>query len=282
MASMVLGAFAAAHDGPLALGWLTLTVVAILSVEVAKNASGEVVDFDSGADLAVRPEDRSPFSGGKRVIVDGILTRSETIAVAAVFYTVAVGIGAVIVLGRSREAFWFALAGLALAYFYHSPPLSLSYRGLGELAVVVTYGPLICAGTYLVQRGYLSARPVWASLPLGLLIGAFLWINEFPDYRADLESGKRNLVVRMGRPAASRTFAAIVAAAFLILALLPLVDLPLTLWLAMFAAPPASRAAWTLIHYPEDTPRTISAQGQTLITFLLYAAGSAIGLLLGR
>ena len=65
MASMLLGACAAALDGPLAPGWLALTVAGIFFLEVAKNASGEVVDWDSGTDQAVAPEDRSPFSGGK-------------------------------------------------------------------------------------------------------------------------------------------------------------------------------------------------------------------------
>jgi 1,4-dihydroxy-2-naphthoate octaprenyltransferase len=63
-ASLLLGASAAAADGPIAWGWLVLTVAGIFFVEVAKNVSGEVFDFDSGADRAVAPEDRSPFSGG--------------------------------------------------------------------------------------------------------------------------------------------------------------------------------------------------------------------------
>ncbi|HLN57948.1 MAG TPA: 1,4-dihydroxy-2-naphthoate octaprenyltransferase, partial [Thermoanaerobaculia bacterium] len=81
MASMFLGACAAAREGPLAPVWLAVTVAGILAIEVAKNASGEVFDFDSGTDLAVAPEDRSPFSGGKRVLVDGLLTRRETATV---------------------------------------------------------------------------------------------------------------------------------------------------------------------------------------------------------
>lgn len=63
MASIFLGAAAAAHDGALAPGWLVLTILGIFAIEVAKNASGELFDWDSGADLAVVPEDRSPFFG---------------------------------------------------------------------------------------------------------------------------------------------------------------------------------------------------------------------------
>jgi 1,4-dihydroxy-2-naphthoate octaprenyltransferase len=84
MASMFLGACAAAHDGPIAWGWLALSVPGIFFIEAAKNASGEVFDFDSGADTGVAAEDRSPFSGGKRVLVDGFLTRRQTVTLAGV------------------------------------------------------------------------------------------------------------------------------------------------------------------------------------------------------
>ena len=185
IASMTLGAAAAAHDGPVAWGWLALTVAGILLVEVAKNASGEVFDFDSGADLAVRPEDRSPFSGGKRVLVDGLLSRGQTVGIADVAYGLGAAAGLAISAAREPRVVWLGLAGVALAYFYHAPPLRLAYRGVGEIAVAVGYGPLVCAGTYLVQRNDLPLRVILLSLPLGALVAAFLIVNEFPDYAAD-------------------------------------------------------------------------------------------------
>jgi 1,4-dihydroxy-2-naphthoate octaprenyltransferase len=44
----------------------------------------------------------------------------------------------------------------------------LSYRGLGEVAVAVCYGPLIASGTYLVQRGTVTL----AGVPPMALLGA--------------------------------------------------------------------------------------------------------------
>ena len=63
-----------------------------------------------------------------------------------------------------------------------------------------------------------SLEVVWLSLPLGLFIAAFLWVNEFPDYRADRGAGKRNLVVRLGRRRASRLLPAIYGLAMFVLA----------------------------------------------------------------
>lgn len=280
MASMFLGSCAAASAGPLAPGWLAVTVAGIFAIEVAKNASGEIFDFDSGTDLAVAPRDRSPFSGGKRVLVDGLLTRREAAAVAAFCYAAGAACGLAIVFFREPKVLWLGIAGMACAYFYHAPPLSLSYRGWGEAAVGICYGPLICSGTYLVQRGSVPAPIVALSAPLGILIAAFLWINEFPDFRADLRAGKKTLVVRLGRQAASSVFVGLVAAAFLLLLAAPLLGLPGGVWLGALGFLPAFLAARTLSRHFEQTALIVPAQGQTLVAFLLLAIGSGLGSLL--
>lgn len=281
-AGMLLGASSAAAAGPIAVGWLVLTVLGVFAVEVAKNASGEVFDWDSGTDLRVREEDRSPFSGGKRVLVDGLLTRGQTWGIATGGYLLAAVVGLSIVAWREERVLWFGLAGLALAFFYHAPPGRLSYRGLGELAVAISYGPLVCAGTYLVQRGTIPVGIVFLSLPLGILIAAFLWINEFPDYSADALSGKRTLVVRLGRRDAAKGFAWLGVSAAVVTALLPATGLPATVWLGGVAALRYIPAARALLASPEDTRAIVPAQAMTLQAFLLYALGASIGMLIGR
>ena len=285
IASMLLGTCWAAHDGKLALGWLALTVAGVFALEVAKNASGETFDFNSGADLAVATEDRSPFSGGKRVLVDHLLTRGETIAIAVGAYATGIGAGLAIALWREPRVLAIGVLGVACAYFYHAPPLRLSYRGLGELAVALCYGPLIAAGTYLVQYGSISPGIVLASVPLGLLIAAFLWVNEFPDYRADRAAGKRTLVVQAGRPRAAVLFAVLVGTALAWQATLPWLVAGTKgpaygVLLGLAAALPAAMAARRLLATPEDTAQVIPAQRQTLLAFMILAIGSGLGILM--
>ena len=280
VASIVLGGALAGHDGPISWPWLAVTILAIFFIEFAKNASGELFDFDSGTDCAVAEQDRSPFSGGKRVLVDALLSRGETKIIAMVFYALAIGAGLAICALREPAVVGLGVAGIALAYFYHAPPLKLSYRGFGELAVAITYGPLVSAGTYLVQRHEVPAHVVIASLPLALMIGAFLWINEFPDLRADQSAHKRTLVVRLGAARASLVFPVIIGAAFLFQAVLPLTGLPPGLLFGLVGLPHGIAAARRLIAAPEHTARIIPAQAWTLLSFLLLALGSAAGLLL--
>lgn len=283
VASMLLGGAMAASEGPLSPGWLTLTIAAVFCLEAAKNASGEVFDFDSGTDLAVEAEDSSPFSGGKRVLVDGLMSRRQIAGVAAAFYSAGCAIGLWIATTREPSVLWLGLAGVLLAFFYHAPPLELSYRGLGELAVGVVYGPLVALGTYAVQRQELSVRLLLLAIPLGLLIAAFLWINEFPDCRADAASGKRTLVVRLGKHRASRLFGGLVALAYGLLALLPLLtSLPAGVWLGGLGLPLHLGAARRLVHRHDATREIVPAQAWTLLGFLLMSAGASIGLLLWK
>ncbi len=282
MASLFLGACAAAAVGPLHWGWLALTVFGIFCIEVAKNASGEIFDFDSGADPGVALEHRTPFSGGKRVLVEGLLTRQQTIGIAAVTYLLGITTGMIIVFYREPMVLELGLIGVGAAYFYNGTPLKLAYRGLGELTVAFCYGPLICCGTYLVQQGTITL-PVFAlSLPLGLLIGAFLWINEFPDVHADRKADKKTLVVRIGSRKASRVFAVILVTAGILLAELPWMNFPKSIWLAGIAIPPAFMAARRLWVDYDHAQRLVPAQASTLLAFILFAVGGGVGLLIAN
>jgi 1,4-dihydroxy-2-naphthoate polyprenyltransferase len=277
-AAMLVGAAAAARHGPLHWPWLGATVAGIFCIEAAKNASGEIFDWDSGADQAVAAEDRSPFSGGKRVLVDRLMTRRELAWVAAAFYGLGGAAGLAIALFREPLVVWLGAIGAALAYGYHAPPLAFSYRGLGELAVGVAYGPLITCGTYAVQRQTVEADALLLSLPLGLAISAFLWINEFPDRRSDAAVGKRTLVVRLGPDRAAQGFAALVGLAFLGVVLLPLAGLPLAVLGGLAGLPLGLRAVSQLLQNRDDTRLIIPAQGWTLLSFVLLALGIAVGL----
>lgn len=286
VASMVLGACLAGADGDVSWGWLGVVVVGIFCVEAAKNASGEIFDWDSGTDQGIQAHERTPFSGGKRVIVEGLLTRRQTAVVAAVFYALGAAVGLVIVGLREPSVLSIGLLGATLAYFYHAPPLKLAYRGLGEGAVAVSYGPLIAVGTYLVLRGSVSVEVLVASLPLGLAIMAFLWINEFPDRRSDALAGKRTLVVRLGSRRAAVGFAVLITVSHLLVVALPLVGLPWSCLLGLAGLPLAVAAARRVWRYGSEAEKPaagflVPAQGWTLLSFLLMSVGTGAGALVG-
>lgn len=280
--SMAIGAGAAFDHPGFSWTWLLVLGLGMFCMEVAKNAWGDVFDYDSGTDLAVLPEDRTNFSGGKRVLVDKILTRRQTWTIALGFALAGLVLGVLMVFVREPAVFWPGLVGLLLGWSYHGPPLQLAYRGLGELDVVLCYGPIIALSTYILMTGHFAAEVIWLSLPLGILTAAFLWVNEFPDYQADLGAGKNNLVAQLGKQRAAQLLPVIYLLAFALLLALPsLVGAPLSIYAGLLAVPPALLACVWVWRDPEAFHRQKPAQPAALFAFVLYAAGVTGGLVLG-
>ena len=79
-------------------------------------------------------------------------------------------------------------------------------KGLGELTIFLTFGPLLTLGSaYAIssQTIQLFSEDFFnfliIGIPLGLLTTNILFINQFPDYKSDKLSGKNNLVVLLGK-----------------------------------------------------------------------------------
>ena len=113
------------------------------------------------------------------------------------------------------------------------------YRGLGEVAVAIGFGPLMLLGAYVVQTGGVVTREaVVASLPIALLVALILYVNEIPDRRGDARAGKRTLPVRFSRDAVITGYRVAAAAAYVIVAVGVVVGLlPLPALLALLTVP---------------------------------------------
>ena len=79
-------------------------------------------------------------------------------------------------------------------------------QGLGELAIFLTFGPLLTLGAYyaissstieLFSQGFYNA--IYFGIPFGLLTTNILFINQFPDTSSDAKTGKNHLVVTFGK-----------------------------------------------------------------------------------
>ncbi|MEW6675710.1 MAG: prenyltransferase [Nitrospirota bacterium] len=90
---------------------------------------------------------------------------------------------------------------------YTTKPIQWSYRGMGEILIGFCYGWLPVAASCYIQIGQISPLVHWVSLPIAFTIFNVILINEFPDYPADREFGKKNLVVRFGKERMSKLYA---------------------------------------------------------------------------
>jgi 1,4-dihydroxy-2-naphthoate octaprenyltransferase len=105
---------------------------------------------------------------------------------------------------------------------------SLGYLGLGDLFVLLFFGPVAVAGTAYVQLLRWPPEAFVASAPIGCLAVAILVVNNARDADADRSSGKRTLAVRFGHGFARGEYLALLAAAYAV---------PLAQWLAGYEGP---------------------------------------------
>lgn len=251
--------------------WLNLA--GVVALHFGANAANDYYDYLSGADPA-RPV--KPFSGGSQLLQRGILRPRHYFYLIFGHLALAVLIAFFFGYTRGPLALVLGLAGALVAYYYTAPPVKLSYRGLGEVAVGLTFGPLAILGSFLVQGGEPGLLPILAGLPPGFLIANVLYVNQYADYLEDREAGKRNLVVILGRERALPGVYLLFVAAYLsLIAAVGAGALPPRALAACLTAPLARRAADELHRRLKETERLSGASAATIavhgLTGLLLA-----------
>jgi 1,4-dihydroxy-2-naphthoate octaprenyltransferase len=191
-----------------------LTLTAGVCVHAGANVANDYFDHKSGTD-DINIEFVRPFSGGSRMIQLGLLSPREVLTGSLVLFIIGGLLGMYLAFYRGFFVLILGIIGVFSGFFYTAPPFRFASRGVGELFVGINFGVLMTLGAFYVQTQVLTWQPVMASLPVAILITAILYINEFPDFTADFESGKRTLVVRLGRRKAAKVFAIMMIAVHL-------------------------------------------------------------------
>jgi 1,4-dihydroxy-2-naphthoate octaprenyltransferase len=191
-----------------------ITLVAASAVHLGLNVANDVFDTLQGADDANRTPTK--FSGGSRVLQNALVTMGEMSMLAIACYGVAAVLGVVLLVLRGSPALVaIAALGFFISVAYTMPPFKLVYRGVGEVATAIGFGPVMLLGTYAVQsRGSLSAEALLVSVPVALLVAMILYVNEIPDRAGDAQAGKRTLPVRWSKRAVIWGFDASAGGAF--------------------------------------------------------------------
>lgn len=270
---VLVGTAVAWRRGPLDLTAFLLAFFGAAFFHIGANVINDYFDHKSGADEAnLTP---TPFSGGSRLIQRGLMTPAQTRNLAIVFYLLGslCGIGLIFRVGLPVVA--FGLAGFLAGYLYTAPPFRLVHRGIGELAVGLGFGPIIVLGAFWVQTQGISLEALIASIPVGVLVAAILYINEIPDRPWDQRAGKDTMVVRLSQPAIVLGYALLTGSAYAVIVIGVLAGIlaPATL-LVLLTLPIAWSAYQTLRLHFGYAYRMIPANAMTILLHL------AVGMIL--
>jgi 1,4-dihydroxy-2-naphthoate octaprenyltransferase len=258
--------------------WLAaITVLLATLAHAAANVLNDYEDAVNGADAANHGA-IAPFTGGAGFIQRGEATPAQTRMLAASLAVLLVGVGLALVAWVGIGLLWIGLAGVALGWAYSSPPLKLMARGLGELAVALTWW-LVVIGADYVQRQEFSWMPCVLGLPYALLVANILLANGLPDAAGDAAVGKRTLAVRLGARGAALLYIALMLLAHLWVVIGAMLEMlpQAALWSPV--STPFSLAAAALIEQRAATPQRLRpALVLTIVACIVHGAAMAAGL----
>jgi 1,4-dihydroxy-2-naphthoate octaprenyltransferase len=263
-------------------GWLGLTILGGSLLHIGTNTANDYFDHTSGTDEA-NYNYMVPFSGGSRSIQMGLISAKGMLTVSLVAFALSAVVGVPLIQkAGSMNVLWLGLIGFISGFFYTAPPFRFASRkGLGELLIGLNFGPLMVAGSALVQTGKILPEALLAGIPIGLLVAAIVYVNEFPDHDGDKATGKDTLIVVFGPEKARLGYVLLVAGAFTSIILMALNGtLPMLSLIALPAAYFGVKAIKTLYKYYNDRlllPANAGTINMHLVTGLLFCIGIWLG-----
>ena len=262
-------------------GWLGLTVLGGSLLHIGTNTANDYFDHTSGTDEA-NYNYMVPYSGGSRSIQMGLISAKGMLTVSLVAFLLSAVVGVPLIQKAGMDVLWLGLIGFVSGFFYTAPPFRFASRkGLGELLIGLNFGPLMVAGSALVQTGQILPEALLAGIPIGLLVAAIVYVNEFPDHDGDKATGKDTLIVVFGLEQARLGYVFLVVGAFVSIIVMALNGtLPTLSLIALPAAYLGIRAVQTLYKYYNDRlllPANAGTINMHLLTGLLFCIGIWLG-----
>jgi 1,4-dihydroxy-2-naphthoate octaprenyltransferase len=163
-----------------------------LLIQVGTNFANDWLDYEKGTDTEQR-------LGPLRMTQAGLVSVSAMKRATFVVFGLALLLGIYLVIRGGWPIVAIGLSSILFGFLYTGGPYPLGYNGLGEIFVLIFFGPVAVGGTYYVQTLDISLPVLLAGFAPGLFSVAILTVNNLRDLNNDRTAGKHTLAVRFGR-----------------------------------------------------------------------------------
>ena len=179
------------------LSWWVLlcTLLASLAIQIATNFFNDAIDFMKGTDTAER-------LGPTRITQAGLSAPHLVMRAALICLAFAFLISIPLIVHGGWPILLIGLSSLFLGYAYTSGPFPLSYKGVGEIFVILFFGVIAVSGIVYLLTAQWWLEAFVAGLQIGLLCTVLLAINNLRDVVGDKANHKLTFPVRFGIPTA--------------------------------------------------------------------------------
>ncbi len=196
--SAAVAGLLAARAGMFSLWHWALLAVGLIFAHATNNLLNDLTDFERGVDK----DNYFRTQYGPQPLEAGLMTRKELLVYAAVTGAIALAAGLPLVLERGPLAWGLMAAGAFFVLFYTWP---LKYIGLGEVAVILVWGPLMIGGGYFVITGQWDWQVALLSLPYALGTTTVIFGKHIDKLKEDRARRIYTLPVLLGEKAARFT-----------------------------------------------------------------------------
>jgi 1,4-dihydroxy-2-naphthoate polyprenyltransferase len=208
--SVSVGTLLAAQAGPISWTWYVFTAVGITVFHAAANVINDYFDTRYQIDQ----QDSPTAKYRPQPILSGMLTPRQLLGEAVVLFALTFVIGMSAAVFLSWHILWIGVVGFLTSVYYTASPIKFKYRALGELAVLLIWGPLMVEGAYAVQRQALSGRALIISIPFGVLVALVLFANNMRDMAYDSRQNVTTLGTILGPRGSYRLFTGLIVLAY--------------------------------------------------------------------
>lgn len=173
-------------------GYLIIFLIELLTV-----FTNEYYDFE--ADMLNKTPGR--FTGGSRMLVENKISikgLKTSLIFVSLFLLILSGYLLNITFFSHQVLFLLAI-GIIFGISYTTPPLKLSYKGLGELDVAFIHGFYVIICGYVFQKGILDTNIIWIiTMPIFFSSLAGVSLAGIPDIDSDRLVSKKTLASIIG------------------------------------------------------------------------------------
>jgi 1,4-dihydroxy-2-naphthoate polyprenyltransferase len=238
----------AARAGAFDAGLWALSTIALLLAHGTNNLLNDWTDHRKGVDR----DNYFRTQYGPHPLESGLMTERTLLTYAAVSGGLALAIGAYLVAARGPLALALLAAGAFFVLFYTYP---LKYIGLGEIAVLIVWGPLMIGGTYFITTGVWDSTVALAGLPYALGATSVIFGKHIDKYAEDKVKRIHTLPVIIGERAARAIMSVILVGQYLLIAYLVAIGFFSAMLLIVFFALPKLAPALRILRAPRPSAR---------------------------
>lgn len=189
---VVIGTAMAGGDGVYDIFYAGLCLLGAILIQIGTNLANDYFDFIKGADTAER-------LGPTRATQAGLISPNAMKWAFILCFLLVAALSLLLIQRGGWPIAIIAVLAILSGILYTGGPAPLGYIGLGDLFVLIFFGPVAVAGTYYVQSLELNMAVILAGAAPGLISVGILAINNLRDIDTDRKAGKRTLAVRFGK-----------------------------------------------------------------------------------